>query len=165
MNNNISIQTQNMRNQDVLNSQQTLVLTEVDKLLLSTRLLLCNENNNNNTPTRTSDTNTNTNADNIIDNSSDSDEDKTTTRQKIKLTLQDVNLIFAMPFFCTIGTRLPFIYFVIELKSRYEMDMTSIAVFIGAFHLCRVFAIIGSIFATKTSHFIGTVIGIGGYTL
>lgn len=161
MNNNISIQTQNMRNQDVLNSQQTLVLTEVDKLLLSTRLLLCNENNN--TPT-ISTSNTNTNADNIIDNSSDSDEDKTTTRQKIKLTLQDVNLIFAMPFFCTIGTRLPFIYFVIELKSRYEMDMTSIAVFIGAFHLCRVFAIIGSIFATKTSHFIGTVIGIGGYT-
>lgn len=44
------------------------------------------------------------------------------------------------------------------------MEMTSIAVFIGAFHLCRVFAIIGSIFATKTSHFIGTVIGIGGYT-
>lgn len=161
MNNNISIQTQNMRNQDVLNSQQTLVLTEVDKLLLSTRLLLCNENNN--TPT-ISTSNTNTNADNIIDNSSDSDEDKTTTRQKIKLTLQDVNLIFAMPFFCTIGTRLPFIYFVIELKSRYEMDMTSIALFIGAFHLCRVFAIIGSIFATKTSHFIGTVIGIGGYT-
>lgn len=161
MNNNISIQTQNMRNQDVLNSQQTLVLTEVDKLLLSTRLLLCNENNN--TPT-ISTSNTNTNADNIIDNSSDSDEDKTTTRQKIKLTLQDVNLIFAMPFFCTIGTRLPFIYFVIELKSRYEMDMTSIAVCTGAFHLCRVFAIIGSIFATKTSHFIGTVIGIGGYT-
>lgn len=161
MNNNISIQTQNMRNQDVLNSQQTLVLTEVDKLLLSTRLLLCNENNN--TPT-ISTSNTNTNADNIIDNSSDSDEDKTTTRQKIKLTLQDVNLIFAMPFFCTIGTRLPFIYFVIELKSRYEMDMTSIALFVGAFHLCRVFAIIGSIFATKTSHFIGTVIGIGGYT-
>ena len=124
MNNNISIQTQNMRNQDVLNSQQTLVLTEVDKLLLSTRLLLCNENNN--TPT-ISTSNSNTNADNIIDNSSDSDEDKTTTRQKIKLTLQDVNLIFAMPFFCTIGTRLPFIYFVIELKSRYEMDMTSIA--------------------------------------
>ena len=161
MNNNISIQTQNMRNQDVLNSQQTLVLTEVDKLLLSTRLLLCNENNN--TPT-ISTSNTNTNADNIIDNSSDSDEDKTTTRQKIKLTLQDVNLIFAMPFFCTIGTRLPFIYFVIELKSRYEMDMTSIALCVGAFHLCRVFAIIGSIFATKTSHFIGTVIGIGGYT-
>ena len=124
-------------------------------------MLLCNENNN--TPT-ISTSNTNTNADNIIDNSSDSDEDKTTTRQKIKLTLQDVNLIFAMPFFCTIGTRLPFIYFVIELKSRYEMDMTSIALCVGAFHLCRVFAIIGSIFATKTSHFIGTVIGIGGYT-
>lgn len=157
-------------NNSVLNSQQKMVLSDIDSVLLSTRMLLCNESNNNNNSNSTITSNTNTNdvenirSDNGISDNDIDDDETTTKRQKIKLTLQDVNLIFGMPFFCTIGTRLPFIYFVIELKERYGMDMTSIALCIGAFHLCRVFAIIGSIFATKTSHFIGTIIGIGGYT-
>ena len=41
--------------------------------------------------------------------------------------------------------------------------MSAVGLCIGAFHLCRVFAIIGSIFATKTTHLIGSFIGIAGY--
>lgn len=94
----------------------------------------------------------------------DKSEESTTEVEVVKLTLRDVNLIFAMPFFCTIATRLPFIYFVIELKSRYGLSLNTIGLCIGAFHLCRVLAIAGAIFATKISHFIGSVAGITGYT-
>ena len=79
------------------------------------------------------------------------------------LTWHDINLIFVMPMFCTIATRLPFIYFVIQLESEFELEYLHISFLIGAYHFCRVIGISGAMISPKLTHFLGTVIGLLGY--
>lgn len=93
----------------------------------------------------------------------DEEEDRKAKENKPKFTLQDYNLIFAMPFFCSIGIKLPFIYLVIELKESFGLNLGIIGILVGAFHFCRVLAIVGSILSTRISHFIGTLLGLSGY--
>ena len=57
---------------------------------------------------------------------------------------------------------LPFIYLVIELKESFGLNLGIIGILIGAFVLCRVLAIDGSIFSTRISHFTGTLLGLFG---
>jgi len=83
-------------------------------------------------------------------------------QKRIKLNLRDYNLIFFMPFFCTVATRLPFIYFVIQLRER-GLDYVTIGFLIGAFHFCRVIAIASAIFHPKAAHLLGSMIGLAGY--
>ena len=93
----------------------------------------------------------------------EAEEEKIREEQKyIKWNLRDYNLIFVMPFFCTVATRLPFIYFVIQLKER-GLDYVTIGFLIGAFHFCRVITIASAIFHPKAAHLLGSMIGLAGY--
>ena len=66
------------------------------------------------------------------------------------LSRRDCNLIFAMPLFWMIAIYQPFIYFVIQLKEVYELGMNATGLLIAAFHLCRLIAIIGTVFLPKS---------------
>ena len=80
------------------------------------------------------------------------------------LSRRDCNLIFAMPLFWMIAIYQPFIYFVIQLKEVHELGMNATGLLIAAFHLCRLIAIIGTVFAPKSSHLVGTLIGLIAYS-
>jgi hypothetical protein len=79
-----------------------------------------------------------------------------------ELSIRDLNLMFALPFFFAVAVNQPNIYFVIQLKEVYNTGMVAIGLLVAAFSLCRVFAIIGSMIAPKASHVVGTVIGVVG---
>eukprot|EP00588_Corethron_pennatum_P004694 CAMPEP_0194298818 /NCGR_PEP_ID=MMETSP0169-20130528/60377_1 /TAXON_ID=218684 /ORGANISM="Corethron pennatum, Strain L29A3" /LENGTH=581 /DNA_ID=CAMNT_0039048851 /DNA_START=114 /DNA_END=1859 /DNA_ORIENTATION=+ len=94
----------------------------------------------------------------------EAEEEKIREEQKhITLTLRDYNLIFAMPFFCEFANCVTFVYFVIYLVEIFRLDYVTIGFFVGAFHLCRVITITGSIFYTKTAHLLGCMIGLAGF--
>lgn len=82
---------------------------------------------------------------------------------KVVLQLWDYNIIYVMPFFCTIATRPPFIYFVMQLRDTYRVDFNTISIFIGGFHFCRLIAIAGALIAPRVSHLVGTTIGLAGF--
>lgn len=98
------------------------------------------------------------------ENQSGDEEYVKSAERQIKLTLRDYNLIYAIPFFCTIATRLPLIYFVIELRDTFDESMSMIGLFIGAFHLCRVISIAGSIISPKLLQLLGCIVGLAGFS-
>jgi len=96
-----------------------------------------------------------------IDNENENDTKE--KNENLGFDLRDYNLIVAMPLFSTIVIYQPFIYFVIQLREIYGLDLDIVGLLIAAYHLCRVVSTIGSIFAPRVSHFIGTIIGMAGY--
>ena len=50
------------------------------------------------------------------------------------------------------------------MKEVHELGMNATGLLIAAFHLCRLIAIIGTVFAPKSSHLVGTLIGLIAYS-
>lgn len=86
---------------------------------------------------------------------------KKSRANSMKLSL----LVYALPFFYGAITRLPFIYFVIHMRFHFSLTWEDIGLFVGAYQAARVVVSFATIFLPKTSHFVGTSLGLIGSIL
>ncbi len=70
--------------------------------------------------------------------------------------------IFSLPFFYAAITTLPFIYFVIHMRFEFDLSWIDIGCFVGCFQAAGVTTNFFTIFAPRTTHFIGTSLGLIG---
>ena len=77
--------------------------------------------------------------------------------------IEEILVIFVMPFLYGAATRLPFIYYVIHLVDNFNTDMLWVGIYVTLFQASRVVTSAFAIAAPKTSHFVGTSIGLAGF--
>eukprot|EP00585_Thalassiosira_rotula_P012286 CAMPEP_0196131308 /NCGR_PEP_ID=MMETSP0910-20130528/1375_1 /TAXON_ID=49265 /ORGANISM="Thalassiosira rotula, Strain GSO102" /LENGTH=489 /DNA_ID=CAMNT_0041390771 /DNA_START=49 /DNA_END=1518 /DNA_ORIENTATION=+ len=80
-------------------------------------------------------------------------------------TLAEIIVLGIMPFLYGAATRLPFIYFVIHLNGHFELSWGYIGLCVAAYQGSRVITSALAVYYPRVSHFMGTAIGLAGYTL
>lgn len=70
--------------------------------------------------------------------------------------------VYWQPFFYGGITRLPFIYFVIHLRSTFRMSWTEIGLAVGCYQAMRVVTNVATIFAPRVAHLLGTMASLTG---
>jgi hypothetical protein len=97
-------------------------------------------------------------ADNVTEN-----EEETTTARWNGINMKAVHVIYVMPFFATIATRLPLIYFAIYLVEDLEVSLVSVGWFVAAYQAARTLTIFADMFYPKAAHLFGTAAGLLGF--
>ena len=77
--------------------------------------------------------------------------------------IEEILVICVMPFLYGAATRLPFIYYVIHLVDNFNTDMLWVGIYVTLYQASRVVTSAFAIVAPKTSHFLGTSIGLAGF--
>lgn len=77
--------------------------------------------------------------------------------------IEEILVICVMPFLYGAATRLPFIYYVIHLVDNFNTDMLRVGIYVTLYQASRVVTSAFAIVAPKTSHFLGTSIGLAGF--
>jgi hypothetical protein len=95
-------------------------------------------------------------------NVTENEEETTTTRWK-GINMKAVHVIYVMPFFATIATRLPLIYFAIYLVEDLEVSLVSVGWFVAAYQAARTLTIFADMFYPKAAHLFGTTAGLLGF--
>ena len=79
------------------------------------------------------------------------------------MEIEELLVVCIMPFLYGAATRLPFIYFVIHLVDNFKVDMLWVGIYVTFYQASRVVTSAFAIVCPKTSHFIGTAIGLAGF--
>jgi hypothetical protein len=90
------------------------------------------------------------------------EETRTATRWK-GINMKAVHVIYVMPFFATIATRPPLIYFVIYLVEDLKVSLLSVGWFVAAYQAARTLIIFADMFYPKAAHLFGTTAGFLGF--
>ena len=79
------------------------------------------------------------------------------------MEIEELLVVCIMPFLYGAATRLPFIYFVIHLVDNFKVDMLWVGIYVTFYQASRVVTSAFAIGCPKTSHFLGTAIGLAGF--
>jgi len=79
------------------------------------------------------------------------------------MEIEELLVVCIMPFLYGAATRLPFIYFVIHLVDNFKVDMLWVGIYVTFYQASRVVTSAFAIVCPKTSHFLGTAIGLAGF--
>lgn len=79
------------------------------------------------------------------------------------MEIEELLVVCIMPFLYGAATRLPFIYFVIYLVDNFKVDMLWVGIYVTFYQASRVVTSAFAIGCPKTSHFLGTAIGLAGF--
>jgi hypothetical protein len=97
------------------------------------------------------------------DNVSENEEETKTTLFWKGINMKAVHVIYVMPFFATIATRLPLIYFAIYLVEDLDVSLLSVGWFVAAYQAARALTIFADMFYPKAAHLFGTTAGLLGF--
>ena len=79
--------------------------------------------------------------------------------------MEEFLVIVWLPFLYGAATRLPFIYYVIHLTVQFRLGMLTTGLYVAFYQACRVLTSALATQLPKTSHFLGTSLGVAGYAL
>lgn len=95
-------------------------------------------------------------------NSKEDTTEKNEGERKKLDTFESIVVIYLLPFFYGGITRLPFIFFVIHMKTQFLLDWIEIGLFVASYQAMRVVASIVTIPYPILAHGLGTAIGLAG---
>ncbi len=70
--------------------------------------------------------------------------------------------VFSLPYFYGTITTLPFIYFVIHMRNEFKLSWIDVGCFVGCYQAAGVTTNFLTIFIPRTTHFVGTSLGLIG---